>query len=222
MTTRTFLTDKSERTFLNVLDVSIDLFQSDGFHETSMRDISRESGLALGALYYYCRSKEELVLLFYERMNSQIHASYSQRTSSAKNLGQAFTEFLRLKMAKLAKYRKLLTVVMKESIDRDSPISPFNKESLELRQENIKIFENMAAKFGQKTGSSQQAARLLWLLHIAILAFWLYDSTDDYESTAKLLNAVSSLLAWWNTLRTVPGFHAVSEQIASSLTSILP
>jgi AcrR family transcriptional regulator len=222
MAKRKFLTDKSERTFTNVLDVSIALFQSKGFHETSMRDISRESGLALGALYYYCRSKEELVLHFYERFNEQIQIAYAKRTSNAENIGQAFTEFLKLKMTMLAKHRPLLNIVLKEAVDRDSPISPFNKQSSEVRKDNIKTFEEMAVRFSKKVKDPEKAGKMLWLLHMAILAFWLYDRTDNYKSTAKLLSAVSSLLVWWNTLSKVPGFQSVSDQIASSLMSIVP
>lgn len=87
---RVFLTDKSERTYLSIMDAAVQLFQTKGFEGTSMRDIARESGLALGAIYYYCRSKEELVLLFYDRINRQINASYAQKVTAPRNLGDAF------------------------------------------------------------------------------------------------------------------------------------
>ncbi len=70
-----------------------------------MRDIASESGLSVGALYYYCRSKEELVLLFYERINAQINASFLQKPRESQSFSLLFSEFMQLKMSKLNKHR---------------------------------------------------------------------------------------------------------------------
>jgi AcrR family transcriptional regulator len=39
------------------------IFAGKGYHSTTMRDISRETGVSLAGLYHYCRSKEELLFL---------------------------------------------------------------------------------------------------------------------------------------------------------------
>ncbi len=39
------------------------IFAEKGYHSTSMRDISRETSVSLAGLYYYCKSKEELLYL---------------------------------------------------------------------------------------------------------------------------------------------------------------
>jgi TetR/AcrR family transcriptional regulator, cholesterol catabolism regulator len=46
-----------------ILRTSARIFAEKGYHSTSMRDISRETGVSLSGLYYYCRSKEELLFL---------------------------------------------------------------------------------------------------------------------------------------------------------------
>jgi AcrR family transcriptional regulator len=46
-----------------ILRTSARIFAEKGYHSTSMRDISRETGVSLAGLYYYCRSKEELLYL---------------------------------------------------------------------------------------------------------------------------------------------------------------
>ncbi|MGQ0712916.1 MAG: TetR/AcrR family transcriptional regulator [Gemmatimonadaceae bacterium] len=43
------------------------VFAKRGYHETSMRDLARESGVSLSGLYYYVKSKEELLYLIQER-----------------------------------------------------------------------------------------------------------------------------------------------------------
>jgi AcrR family transcriptional regulator len=43
------------------------LFRDKGYHATSMRDIAEEVGINKGSLYSYIRSKEDLLIPFFER-----------------------------------------------------------------------------------------------------------------------------------------------------------
>lgn len=45
-----------------ILDAAHACFLQDGFHQTSMADIQRESGLSAGAIYLYFKGKDEIVL----------------------------------------------------------------------------------------------------------------------------------------------------------------
>ena len=46
-----------------ILRTSARIFADKSYHSTSMRDISRETGVSLAGLYHYCKSKEELLFL---------------------------------------------------------------------------------------------------------------------------------------------------------------
>src|SRR5438128_5985346 len=46
-----------------ILRTSARIFAEKSYHSTSMRDISRATGISLAGLYHYCRSKEELLFL---------------------------------------------------------------------------------------------------------------------------------------------------------------
>lgn len=46
-----------------ILRTSARIFAEKGYHSTSMRDISRATKISLAGLYYYCKSKEELLFL---------------------------------------------------------------------------------------------------------------------------------------------------------------
>jgi len=50
-----------------ILKCAAKIFAEKGYHSTSIRDISRETGMSLAGLYYYFRSKEELLFLSQER-----------------------------------------------------------------------------------------------------------------------------------------------------------
>ena len=49
-----------------VLDAAAELFSSQGFHLTSMRDIAAQAKMLPGSIYYHFASKEELLLTAYE------------------------------------------------------------------------------------------------------------------------------------------------------------
>ena len=46
-----------------ILRISARIFAENGYHSTSMRQISRETNVSLAGLYHYCKSKEELLFL---------------------------------------------------------------------------------------------------------------------------------------------------------------
>jgi AcrR family transcriptional regulator len=54
---------KYDQKLVHVLKTSAAVIAEKGYHSTSMRDISRETGMSLSGLYYYFSSKEELLYL---------------------------------------------------------------------------------------------------------------------------------------------------------------
>ena len=59
------------------------IFAEKGYHSTSMRDISRETGVSLAGLYYYCRSKEELLFLIQDNCFGRVLERLEQRLREA-------------------------------------------------------------------------------------------------------------------------------------------
>ena len=54
---------KYDQKLVHVLKTSAAVFAGKGYHSTSMRDISRATKMSLSGLYYYFKSKEELLFL---------------------------------------------------------------------------------------------------------------------------------------------------------------
>jgi AcrR family transcriptional regulator len=49
------------------LKVAASLFINKGYLKTTIREIARKSGMSTGTLYYYVKSKEDILILFQER-----------------------------------------------------------------------------------------------------------------------------------------------------------
>ena len=56
-----------------ILRTSARIFAEKGYHSTSMRDISRATKVSLAGLYYYCKSKEELLFLIQDNCFGRVH-----------------------------------------------------------------------------------------------------------------------------------------------------
>jgi AcrR family transcriptional regulator len=62
-----------------ILRTSARIFAEKGYHPTSMRDISRETKVSLAGLYYYCKSKEELLFLIQDNCFGRVLERLEER-----------------------------------------------------------------------------------------------------------------------------------------------
>ena len=66
-----------------LLSAAARVFAERGYHQTSMRDLARASGVSLAGLYYYVESKEELLYLIQRRNFEQVIAGMRERLVGA-------------------------------------------------------------------------------------------------------------------------------------------
>ena len=62
-----------------ILRASARIFAEKSYHSTSMRDISRATGVSLAGLYHYCKSKEELLFLIQDNCFGRVLERLEQR-----------------------------------------------------------------------------------------------------------------------------------------------
>jgi len=72
-------TERYDQKLALILRASARVFARKGFHAASMRDISRETGISLAGLYYYFKTKDELLYLIladtFDRVIARLDAS---------------------------------------------------------------------------------------------------------------------------------------------------
>ena len=62
-----------------ILRTSARIFAAKGFHSTSMRDIARATRVSLAGLYYYCKSKDELLFLIQDNCFGRVLERLQER-----------------------------------------------------------------------------------------------------------------------------------------------
>ena len=62
-----------------ILRTSARIFAEKSYHSTSMRDISRATGVSLAGLYHYCKSKDELLFLIQDHCFGRVLEHLEER-----------------------------------------------------------------------------------------------------------------------------------------------
>src|SRR5947209_5213656 len=62
-----------------ILRTAARIFAEKSYHSTSMRDISRATGMSLSGLYHYCKSKEELLFLIQDNCFGRVLERLEER-----------------------------------------------------------------------------------------------------------------------------------------------
>lgn len=190
-----FKTSKSAQTYSRVLRAAVELFCEVGFEKATMRAIAERGELGLGALYYYFPSKEAVVLAFYRELNEELAREFRSRREPDAPLSEQLSCLLTLKLERLKPYRPFLKVILKEAVDPDSALSPLAGGSRETLDTSLELFREMLELDGSER---EQAARLLWFGHLAVLAYWLHTDDRLAGEAAELLVEMSNWmgLAW--------------------------
>jgi AcrR family transcriptional regulator len=178
-------TKKSDETRTRILEAALDLFRERGFDATTMRDIARESGVALGATYYHFESKEAIVLAFYELAKDELHEPLEAAVHNATSLTEGFSALLETKFAYYTPNKKFLGALFPHSADPRDPMSVFSEQNRHIRQADARFFSLLLEKSHTSVPADLEPylPLLLWLYQMALLLFWIYDQTEDHART---------------------------------------
>jgi AcrR family transcriptional regulator len=187
-----FKTRKSQETYHRVRDAAISLFVRQGFEATTMREIAQEGRLGLGALYYYFRSKEDIILAFYQEQNQAVARRFQHERDTSAPWHEQLLLLLRWKLEQLAPYRDFLRVVLQVALDPRSPVNPLHPESAETLDLSLGLIRQLLEGAGLPRPA--ELARALWLAHIGVLVYWLHDRSPSQAATRKALGLLGGLL----------------------------
>ena len=186
---------KSEETRSRILEAALSIFQERGFEKATMREIAANAEVAVGAAYYYFDSKDALVLAFYARAQSVMHARIEERLDHAKTLEERIRVIIETKLEYFAPNRSLLRALTAHS-DPENPLSPFSTETAPIRDEDVASFDRATRESGVKLPKSvaPYLGRLLWMYQMGLILFWVYDRSPGQERTKILYEKTLKML----------------------------
>jgi AcrR family transcriptional regulator len=198
-----------------VLAAALKLFRRRGFDRTTMREVAEKAGMSLGAAYYYFDSKESIVLAYYDEQQREharlARAGLTGATTTRERLGAVF----HTKLDVLARDRKVLGALFRSVGDPSDATGPFGEATREVRAGSMALFGEALAGESLDDETRTLAAAALWALHMAIVLFFLHDTSPKQARTRRLVDGALDLVA--EILPVTPALAPVTARIASLL-----
>ncbi|SFB40485.1 transcriptional regulator, TetR family [Nocardioides alpinus] len=181
-------TSKATQTRATIVDAAMTLFRAGGYDATTMRAIADEAGVSLGNAYYYFSGKEELVQAFYDQIQVE-HAAAAESAYAT----PVFAERLRAVMESFIDvaepFHDFGGQFFSNAADPRSPLSPFSEESAPAREASTALMRRAVEGSDLRVAPAlrEELPDLLWLLHMGVVLFWVYDDSAGQRRTRTLV-----------------------------------
>jgi len=98
-----------------IFQAALKLIRKKGYHSTTLRDISKESGISLGNLYDYIRTKEDILYLVHEKVAQLIKNSVSEKVSTGSSPVKSLKALVLRELETMDKYQDSIMSIYQES-----------------------------------------------------------------------------------------------------------
>ena len=174
-------------------ETAIHLIAERGYASTTLRDVAEASGVSVGLLYKYFPSKRAVVLELYD----QLSADYATRAAEMHS-GKWRVRFLfalRTCLEVLGPHRKTLAALVPVLVgDPEEGLFASNTAFSRVRVE--KVFQDAVVEATDSPGPRLAAplGRLLYLLHLAVILWWLLDKSPKQRATEGVVGLLQRIL----------------------------
>ena len=174
-------------------DIAIRLISERGYEETTLRDIARAGGVSVGLLYRYFPSKQAVIIALYDQLSTEF-----ARQTAAMEAGtwrERFVFALESSLTALRPHRTALRALIPVLVG-DPADGVFAEGTAFSRLRVQQVFEEAVAKASDapKPPLTLALGRVLYLVHLAVLLWWLLDKTPQQRATTALVGLTRQLL----------------------------
>ena len=120
------------RRMRRVVDAAVELAEKGGFEAVRLRDVAEQSDVALGTLYKYFRSKEDILLFALNEEVERLEATLADRPETSGTPRQRAVEFFRRSTRALARRPQLARAMVRAMASGDTE-TVMKPASLQLR-----------------------------------------------------------------------------------------
>jgi AcrR family transcriptional regulator len=172
---------------------AIRLITQRGYDETTLRDIAKAAGVSVGLLYRYFPSKQAVIIALYDELS----ADYSLQAEAMPSgrWRERFLFALNTSVQVLEPHRLVLRALIPVLVG--DPNDGVFAESTSFSRARVQgAFENAVAGATDAPRAPLAAAlgRLLYLVHLAVLLWWLLDKSAKQRATRGLVMLTEQIL----------------------------
>lgn len=180
-----------------IIRAATSLFARKGFHKTTIRDIASKSGLSLGAIYEYIRSKEEIIVLNQEVFLESAGAKLRQSIEHIENPLEKLRRLIRTELRMMDRHAEYLLFLTRE---RHYLAEEYMNKTLQLERARLGIFDEVLRQCVQAGLIGPCNIGLTTQLIKVMIDAWVMKGWDlrDRTDLAEMETSILDLL--WNGL----------------------
>jgi len=181
----------------HILRTAARIFAAKSYHATSMRDISRATGVSLAGLYHYCKSKEELLFLIQDHCFGRVLERFQERIAGVADPLQKLRIFIDNHLSFFAANMAEMKVLSHEA---ESLAGDLHKHVSGQKEKYAKLARKILRELQERHASDSDPAGNQIDLTVATYALfgmmnWIYNWYDPGGklSVAELVDNVTRL-----------------------------
>jgi len=189
--------EAKKETRRRILEASLERFKSNGFEQTTTKEIARKASIASGTLFNYFPTKEAIVMtLVAESLERAEHDLEQNRPSAGSSLAEDLFAHVAAGLRRMKPFRKFIHPVLESAM---SPLSRAgsNEEAELVRLRHLEVVSQLMTEKGGPELPTTLALHLYWTLYTGVLAYWASDSSPKQEDTLSLLDQSLRMLVSW-------------------------
>jgi len=98
-----------------IFEAAIRLFSKKGYHTTTLREISKESGITLGNLYDYINTKEDILYIIQKRATQVVMEAISKKKEKGLDPVEKLKRLINSELDAMDRYQDLILIIYQES-----------------------------------------------------------------------------------------------------------
>jgi AcrR family transcriptional regulator len=186
-------TPEGEAARARLYDVAVTLIGERGYEATTLRDVAGRAGVSVGLLYRYFPNKRAIVLALYDEL-SESYAGHARDLPAGK-WRERYIAALETSLRVLGPHRVTLRALAPVMVG-DLEEGLFAQSTAFSRRRVQEVFERAVAGATDAPTPKLASAlgRLLYLLHLAVILWWLLDKSPAQRATRGLVSLVGRML----------------------------
>src|SRR5215207_9525447 len=174
-------------------DIAVKRMAKHGYDLTTLRDVARDAGVSVGLLYRYFPSKRAVIFALYDELSTgYVTTTAAMRPGKWRDRAMfALRSSLEVLKPHRTTLRGLIPVLVG---DPDEGV--FGEEAAFSRVRVQRVFEEaiVGSSDAPPRPLAEAVGRLLYLVHLAVLLWWLLDKTVKQRATTALVQLFEGIL----------------------------
>jgi len=167
-------------------ETAIELIAERGFEETTLRDVAKRARVSPGLLYRYFPSKRAVVLSLYDDLSVEYAAQAALPKGRWRDRAMAA---LRSSLRVLGPNRRPLSALVQVLVgDKEEGLFAPGTARSRIRVQSVFAEAVSGASDAPKPELASALGRLLYLIHLAVLLWWLLDKSPRQRATTALVS----------------------------------